>query len=105
MFVTRLSREAIKWIGENPSHVVEAKREAMMCKLEEADSHMRRTGLCESWFGVADVTTRNVSGGCNGPLLEQLLQGSGYKDAACVELLREGRPWLIGVRVRLPVCA
>ena len=62
----------------------------MIHKLEVADAQMRRSGLHDSWFDGADEVTLGVSGRCNGALFEQLLRATGYGDAACVELLREG---------------
>ena len=67
----------------------------MIHKLEMADAQMRKSGLCDSWFDGADEVTLGVSGRCNGALFEQLLQATGYGDAACVELLREGNPVLL----------
>ena len=62
----------------------------MIQQLELADAKMRESGLCQAWLSSAEATTKCVTKDCNGQLFEQLLVSSGYADAGCVVLLREG---------------
>ena len=50
------------------------------------------------WLSRADPQTRKICSTVNGPLLEMLAQSIGYRDASCIDLLRDGAP-IIG---RLP---
>ena len=83
--------QAIDWIAARPPEVIMAKREAMIAGIEAADAAMRSSGQQQAWFGNADEKVLEVAGKCNGCLFEQLLRASGYRDVACVELLREGQ--------------
>ena len=85
-------------------------REAMVTALEEADRVSRETGKCNAWFASCDPEVHAVASflrvccecvalrvlhwaqaiEANGFLLATLLRASGYEDAACAELLREG---------------
>ena len=62
----------------------------MISGLEQAADAMTVNGLKQKWFEGADKHTRAVAGQANGHLMSVLLEASGYCDAGCVELLREG---------------
>ena len=51
---------------------------------------MTVSGLKQKLFEGADKQTRAVAGQAHGHLMSVLLEASGYCDAGCVELLREG---------------
>ena len=86
----RGTTQAIEWMATKSPEVVGAKRESMIAAIEEIDVKTRRSGVCQHWFGDADVHTRAVAGGANGYLFQTLLRASGYADVECVNLLREG---------------
>ena len=64
--------------------------EALIAGFEAADAAMRSSGQQQARFGDANAKVLEVTGGCHGCLFEQLLKASGYRDVACVELLRKG---------------
>ena len=68
------------------------RREAMIAKIEEADSHMRRSGLAANWFTGVDSGVQGVAGAANGELLEQLATLTEFRDKGAVECLRKGLP-------------
>ena len=64
----------------------------MIAKIEEADGHMRRSGLAVDWFAAVDSGVRGVAGAANGELLEQLATLTAFRDKGAVECLRKGLP-------------
>ena len=82
--------EAIKWVAARTAEEVVSEREEMISCLEQAADAMTVNGLKQKWFEGADKHTRAVAGQANGHLMSVLLEASGYCDAGCVELLREG---------------
>ena len=82
--------EAIKWVAARTADEVMSEREEMISCLEQAADAMAVNGLKQKWFEGADKHTRAVAGQANGHLMSVLLEASGYCDAGCVELLREG---------------
>ena len=82
--------EAIKWVAARTADEVVSEREEMISGLEQAADAMTVNGLKQKWFEGADKHTRAVAGQANGHLMSVLLEASGYCDAGCVELLREG---------------
>ena len=82
--------EAQLWQAERSGSIVMAEREAIVVALELADTKMRESGLCHEWFQDCDEVTRRVSREANGQLFQDLLVAAGYRDAECVELLRQG---------------
>lgn len=82
--------EAIKWVAARTADEVVSEREEMISCLEQAADAMTVNGLKQKWFEGADKHTRAVAGQANGHLMSVLLEASGYCDAGCVELLREG---------------
>ena len=51
---------------------------------------MRASGASDKWFGKADKAIRELVGGSNGLLFEQLIKASGHADVECANLLRHG---------------
>ena len=84
--------EAIKWEAELSDEQVVERREAMILKIEEADSHMRQSGLTAEWFTGVDSGVQGVAGAANGELLEQLATLTEFRDKGAVECLRKGLP-------------
>ena len=82
--------EALLWQAERSCSIVMAEREAIMVALELANTKMRDSGLCQEWFNGCDEITRRVSREANGQLFQDLLVAADYRDADCVELLRQG---------------
>ena len=82
--------QAIEWAATRSPEVVATNRERMIAAIEEIDVETRQFGLCQCWFGDADVHTRAVADGANGYLFQTLLRASGYADVNCANLLREG---------------
>ena len=82
--------EAIKWVAARTADEVVSEREEMISCLEQAADAMTVNGLKQKWFEGADKHTRAVPWQANGHLMSVLLEASGYCDAGCVELLREG---------------
>ena len=82
--------QAIDWISSRSGEAEMKHREDMVSKLEEADRLMRRSGACNTWFDGADEHVKQVAGGANGALFEELLVATGYVDVDCVSLLRGG---------------
>ena len=82
--------EAIKWVAARTADEVVSEREEMISSLERVADAMTVNGLKQKWFEGADKHTRAVAGQANGHLMSVLLEASGYCDAGCVELLREG---------------
>ena len=82
--------EAIKWVAARTADEVMSEREEMISCLEQAADAMAVNGLKQKWFEGTDKHTRAVAGQANGHLMSVLLEASGYCDAGCVELLREG---------------
>lgn len=52
--------------------------------------HLRASGACDAWFGIADHATRMVAGNFNGPLAMEIAKQIGYHDTDFVELFRAG---------------
>ena len=84
--------KAINWEAELTEDQVVQRREAMIAKLEEADSHMRRSELAVDWFTEVDSGVRGVAGAVNGELLEQLATLTEFRDKGAVECLRKCLP-------------
>ena len=89
---------AIEWTCGRTAQQAKDEREALIAQIEEVGKQYRNAGLCEEWLSRADPQTRKICSTVNGPLLEMLAQSIGYRDASCIDLLRNGAP-IIG---RLP---
>ena len=63
---------------------------AMIRSIERAGRRMHNSGACEEWLKDADHELRKTVRQVNGPLLQSLLEASGYEDARCIEMFREG---------------
>ena len=50
---------------------------------------MRRDGTVDAWYRDADPIVKQVAGGVNAPLLQQLLRECGHCDADVAEMFRE----------------
>ena len=64
--------------------------QAILAGILDANRLMRESGECERWLEGADAELKTVVKNVNGPLLQALLEASGYEDVECVELLRVG---------------
>ena len=82
--------QAIEWEAARAEDGARRARDEMMAALREANWRLRSSGACEAWLAGADVRTRDVAAGVNGPLFEQLLQKMGICDTSCVEAFRLG---------------
>ena len=87
-----LPAKAINWETELSEEQVIERREAMIAKIEEADSRMRQSGLAAEWFTGVDAGVQGVAGAANGELLEQLATLTEFRDKGAVECLRKGLP-------------
>ena len=85
-----VSRQAIQWIADHSPEEEMRFREQMVSELEAAGSALQRSGWSSQWFDGADSGVTRVAGEANGHLFGELLRVTGYVDASCVEILREG---------------
>ena len=81
---------------ESPARITGA--QAILAGILDANRLMRESGECARWLEGADEELKNVVKDVNGPLLQALLEASGYEDVSCVELLR------VGWSLRSPRC-
>ena len=95
-FFARAFGQAIEWVACRSAEEVIAQREAMITKIEEAGRHMHAQGTCKAWMMRADAKTKVLASEVNGPLLKALLEASGYVDADCADLFRDG--WCFAVQ-------
>ena len=65
----------------------------MLASLEWANVQQRESGMLEEWWSGADKGIRQVSGECQGLLLEQLAVVADHCDKECVDFLRQGAPF------------
>jgi hypothetical protein len=82
--------ENLLWLAGRSHDDVIASRERIIGSIEQLA--MELSSQSEAWFDAAcaDQSTRRVSCGVNGPLLAYLAKITGYEDAACVDVFRNG---------------
>ena len=97
--------QAIEWQAARTPEEVMQEREEMISQLEFANSELWESGMCEQWFSRCDATTRRVSEGVNGYLMQELLTASRHCDLAVVELFRHGGQFCARCCVCVCVCA
>ena len=82
--------QVLEWQAGKTDADIQAHRKRTLEQLREAAQRMRKSGMCERWFGDADRSVKRVAGNVCGPLFEQLLKESGFHDPACADLFRHG---------------
>ena len=82
--------QVLEWQAGKTDAEIQAHRKRTLEQLREAAQRMRKSGMCERWFGDADRSVKRVAGNVCGPLFEQLLKESGFHDSACADLFRHG---------------
>ena len=84
------SCQVIEWLATKSAEEVNAFRIDVIESLEEAHAAMTTSGARRASLRRSHPTVRRISRRANPLLLEKLLLATGYKDVACVNLLRKG---------------
>ena len=85
---------ALRWQAVRTRQERRSEREEMVPQIEFAAAQITASGMQHDWLARADPEARRVIKHVNGPLLEQLLTATSYKDVNVVSMLRDGAPMM-----------
>ena len=81
---------AIDWVASTPPATIMAEREAIVNRILDRAQKLHECGSVKQWFASADADIQQACAGVNGPLMEELVHESKFRDKQCPNLFRHG---------------
>jgi len=81
---------AIDWVASTAPATIMAEREAIVNRIIDRAHELHTSGAVKQWYAAADADIRQACAEVNGPLMEELVHQSGFRDDECPDSFRHG---------------